>query len=125
MHKYTKWSIKNANGDEIYAGRCEVVSLERYEIREPPMTAEVYSERECTFANADTTGKPTFWIDDIKLEKVQIEEIEEEISFVDEKFDAADLSGLNGWSGAVGGVSIDNGTLKMPQKQLYLFKYTQ
>ena len=117
--QYTKWSIKNADGDEIYAD-----SVNYLPDALTPGTADDSGSvfgKGMYFWNADTTGNVTFWIDDIKLEKVQIEEIEEEISFVDEKFDAADLSGLNGWSGAVGGVSIDNGTLKMPQNSyIYL-----
>lgn len=117
--QYTKWSIKNANGDEIYAD-----SVNYLPDALTPGTADDSGSvfgKGMYFWNVDSTGNVTFWIDDIKLEKVQIEEIEEEISFVDEKFDAADLSGLSGWSGAVGGVSIDNGTLKMPQNSyIYL-----
>lgn len=117
--QYTKWSIKNADGDVIYADGVNYLPDALN-----PGTADDSGSvfgKGIYFWNADTTGKATFWIDDIKLEKVQIEEIEEEISFVDEKFDVADLSGLNGWSGAVGGVSIDNGTLKMPQNSyIYL-----
>lgn len=113
--QYTKWSIKNANGDEIYTDRVGYLT----DIDGASTDVSVFGNK-VWFYNL-SGSKATFWIDDIKLEKVQIEESEEEISFVDEKFDAADLSGLNGWSGAVGGVSIDNGTLKMPQSSyIYL-----
>ena len=113
--QYTKWSIKNANGDEIYAD-----SVNYLPDALTPGTADNSGSvfgKGMYFWNADTTGNVTFWIDDIKLEKVQIEE---EISFVDEKFDASDLSGLNGWRGANGDVSIDNGTLKL-SKGSYIY----
>lgn len=117
--QYTKWSIKNADGDEIYADGVNYLPDALN-----PGTADDSGSvfgKGMYFWNADTTGNVTFWIDDIKLEKVQIEEIEEEISFVDEKFDAADLSGLNGWRGANGDVSIDSGTLKLSEGSYIYF----